>query len=160
MINRERVYIDMDGVLVNLESEINLWFGNHPHLKERYKDCPDEIPGLFRNPYPLEGAVDAIKQLSECGKYELVIATAAPWGNPEAAMDKRYWIERYFGPLFKKQMVITHRKNLLIGDYLIDDKLSNGAADFDGTLLRFGWNYETKVWNEYRTWKHILKELL
>ena len=41
-------------------------------------------------------------------------------------------------------MIITHRKDLLIGDYLIDDRLANGAKDFKGKLLRFGYDYEKK----------------
>ena len=27
-------------------------------------------------------------------------------------------------------MFVTHRKDLLMGDYLIDDRLKNGAGDF------------------------------
>jgi hypothetical protein len=43
---------------------------------------------------------------------------------------------------------------------LIDDRLANGAKDFNGKLLRFGWDYEQKVWNEYPGWNNILDELL
>jgi len=161
MIQRkEIVYVDMDGVLVNLESEFNLWFGNHPELKEKFKDNPDHIPGIFRNPEPVDGAIEAIRKLAESGKYELIIATAAPWGNPEAATDKRYWIEKHFGQLFHKQMIISHRKDLLMGDFLIDDRTANGAGEFKGKLLKFGWAYEKQEWNEYRNWKQILKVLL
>jgi 5'(3')-deoxyribonucleotidase len=98
--------------------------------------------------------------LVESGKYELLIATAAPWGNPYASTDKRYWIEKYFGRLFHKKMVITHRKDLLLGDYLIDDRTANGAGEFTGELIHFGWNYEKKVWNEYPDWDSVLKKLL
>ena len=60
----------------------------------------------------------------------------------------------------KKKIVITHHKDKLIGDYLIDDRLKNGAEDFKGELLSFGWAYERKEWNEYPTWDHILHKLL
>jgi 5'(3')-deoxyribonucleotidase len=154
------VYIDMDGVLVDLGKEFDKWFELHPHLKERYKHNPDHIHGIFRNPPPIEGAIEAVKKLYESGKYELLIATAAPWGNPEAATDKRFWIEKHFGNIFHKKMFVTHRKDLLLGDYLIDDRIKNGAGDFGGELLRFGWAYETEEWNEYPTWDSILKRLL
>lgn len=36
---------------------------------------------------------------------------------------------------------------MLIGDYLIDDRLKNGASNFKGELIRFGWDYENKTWN-------------
>ena len=150
----------MDGVLVDLESEINLWFGNNPHLKKEYKDKPDTIPGLFINPPPILDAIESVKKLAMSGKYELVIATTAPWGNPDAATDKRFWIEKHFGQLFYKQMVVTHRKDLLCGEFLIDDRLANGAENFKGKLLPFGWSYERQEWNKYKNWKEILKVLI
>jgi 5'-nucleotidase len=154
------LYIDMDGVLVDFESEISKFFNEHPHLKERYKNNPDHIHGIFRNPKPIDGAVEAIHKLYESGKYEMFIATAAPWGNPEAATDKRYWIEKYFGNIFHKKMFVTHRKDLLMGDYLIDDRTKNGAGEFSGKLIQFGWNYEEQKQNPYPNWDSVLVELL
>ena len=154
-------YIDMDGVLVDFGKAIEDWFTNHPHLKERYKTFPDHIQGLFRIAPPMKGAIEAVKKLHESGKYELMIATSAPWGNPQSNADKRFWIEDYFGDLFHKKMFITHRKDLLMGDYLIDDRIKNGAGEFKGELLRFGldWENNNKP-NEYPTWDSILTKLL
>jgi 5'-nucleotidase len=157
MIKKKIVYIDMDGVLVNLQSEINKFFKLHPELKERYKNNPDHIQGLFRNPPPVTGAIDAVH---ESGKYELFIATSAPWGNPMSASDKRFWIEDHFGKLFHKKMFVTHRKDLLMGDYLIDDRTKNGAGEFSGELLQFGVNWETGKEGPYPNWESILEYLL
>lgn len=156
----KRVYIDMDGVLVDFNEAKENAYQSNPLYKEKYKDNPDEIKGIFKNPKPIDGAIDAVKKLTISGKYNLFIATAATWYNPEAAMHKRLWIEKYFGELFKKKIIITHRKDLLIGDYLIDDRLANGAADFKGELLSFGWAYEIDEWNKYKTWDDILLKLL
>ena len=65
-----------------------------------------------------------------------------------------------FGDIFKKKMFITNRKDLLIGDFLIDDRLANGAKNFQGELLRFGYDYERKIWNKYKDWHSILEKLL
>jgi len=160
-MRKEIVYIDMDGVLVNFDYAIKDFFNKYPHLKERYKDNPDHIQGLFRNPPPIEGAIEAVNKLAESGKYELFIATSAPWGNPMSAMDKRFWIEEHFGNLFHKKMFVTHRKDLLMGDYLIDDRVKNGAGEFSGELLRFGYDWENNNKpNEYPTWESILDYLL
>ena len=160
-LKKKIVYIDMDGVLVNFGKAIKDWFITHPHLEERYKTFPDHIQGLFRIAPPMEGAIEAVKKLHESGKYELMIATAAPWGNPGSNADKRFWIEDYFGNLFHKKMFITHRKDLLMGDYLIDDRVKNGAGEFSGELLRFGLDWENNYTpNEYPTWDSILKKLL
>jgi 5'(3')-deoxyribonucleotidase len=160
MNQKKVIYIDMDGVLVDFEAEIHRWVLQHPHLENRYKDNPDHIHGIFRNPNPISGSIEAVKQLYESGKYEMFIATAAPWGNPEAATDKRYWIEKYFGNIFHKKMFVTHRKDLLMGDYLIDDRTANGAGEFKGELISFGWNYEEQKFNKYPNWDSVLQKLL
>ena len=160
-MNKKIVYIDMDGVLVDLTSNINQWFLNHHHLYERYKENPDHIAGIFRNPPPIKGAIEAVKKLAESGKYELYIATSAPWGNPESLTDKRYWIENHFCELFHKRIVTTHQKNMLMGDYLIDDRKKNGAGEFKGELLQYGLDWEGDgAPNEYPTWESILNKLL
>ena len=52
-------------------------------------------------------------------------------------------------------------KDLLMGDYLIDDRLKNGAGEFSGELLRFGLDWENNYTpNEYPTWDSILEKLL
>ena len=160
-LKKKILYIDMDGVLVNLGDEITRWFDSHPHLRDKFKKNPDHITGLFRFPKPVQGAVDAIHKLQQSGKYELFIATSSPWGNPEALTDKRYWIEYYFGEIFHKRLITTHRKDLLMGDYLIDDRLKNGAGEFSGELLRFGYDWENNNSpNEYPDWDSILDYLL
>lgn len=158
MKKKKRILIDMDGVIVDLDSEIRKWFSEHPHLKDRFETHPDHIHGIFRKPKPVDGAIEAINKLSD--KYDLFICTAAPWGNPDAATDKRYWIEQHFGNLFHKKMIITHRKDLIQADYLIDDSLSNGARDFKGELISFGVDYKTGLQNEYSNWKEVLDRLL
>ncbi len=158
-MSKEIVFIDMDGVLVDFGKAKRMFFENYPEILRAYKGRPDQIPGIFKDPEPIEGAIEAVKKLAEADRYELFIATTAPWRNPEAAMHKRLWLEEHFEDLFVKRMFITHRKDLLIGDYLIDDRVKNGAGEFKGELIRFGWSYEEKKWNEYPTWDSVLERL-
>jgi len=157
--NKKIIYIDMDGVLVDFKGAMEKAYDINPDYRETHKNNPDEIPDIFKDPKPIKGAKEAIKELADSGLYELFIATTATWNNHEAAAHKRLWIEKHFGNIFKKKMFITHRKDLLKGDYLIDDRIENGAKDFDGTLLPFGWNYSKKVWNKYPRWVDILEKL-
>ena len=142
----------MDGVLVDFGGHIETVMRENPYLNEEYAGREDEIPNIFRHAPPIEGAIEAVRKLEESGKYELYIATAAPWGNPSAAMDKRLWIVEHFGELFVKRMAITHLKNMLIGDYLIDDRTKNGAGEFTGTHIHFG--------NNGIGWNEVLEILL
>ena len=37
-----------------------------------------------------------------------------------------------------KRLILSHHKELNHGDYLIDDRLKNGADKFQGELIHFG----------------------
>jgi len=154
------LYIDMDGVLVDLSKHYKQFFVDNPHLVKKFEHCPDHIPGIFRDPPPYEDCIEAVNKLYDSDKYDMFIATSAPWGNPDSLTDKRFWIEKYFGRMFHKKLVTTHRKDLLVGDYLIDDRVRNGAGDFPGEHIHFGWCYENEKWNKYHSWDTVLDYLL
>ena len=151
----------MDGVLVDLQKEIDDWALDNPTLFEKYyTKNPDTIPNLFKNPRPIEKSIESVLKLIECGKYDIFIATASPNDNETSASEKILWIKKYFGDIFDRKIFILHRKDLLMGDYLIDDRLANGASEFKGELLPFGYNYETKTVNKYPDWDSILEKLI
>ena len=60
-MNKKVLYIDMDGVLVDFNKAITNFLDIHPHLKDKFKDCPDHIPGIFRNPPPIDGLLMLLK---------------------------------------------------------------------------------------------------
>ena len=146
----------MDGVIVDFIKAAKNSADYKKHVDEL-----DKIPDIFLNAPPVDDAVDSINRIIDSGKYDVYIASTAPWGNIESLSHKRMWIERYFGDKLKKKLILTHRKDLLIGDYLIDDRTANGAGDFKGKLLRFGndWEKDNRP-NEFPTWKSILDYLL
>ena len=142
------LFIDMDGVIVDFMQSVK----NHPEF-EKYKNEIDALPDVFLNALPMEHAIDSVGKLLDCGKYEVYIASTAPWGNIDSLSHKRIWIEKYFGEKLKKRLILTHRKDFLIGDYLIDDRLKNGAGEFKGELLHFGTA-------KYPDWDSVLEYLL
>ena len=144
----------MDGVLVNFEKAMADYHKTAPeNLSKIYAKDPDIIPGIFREAPAMKGAIEAVRKLYQSGKYDICVATTSPWDNPYAAGDKMFWIQKYLGEEFYKSMTITHRKDLLHGDYLIDDRTANGAGEFKGKLMQFG----TK---KYPDWDAVLNELL
>ena len=128
-----RVFVDMDNVLVDFESGLAQV---SEEVKQEYEGRLDEIPGLFGLMRPMPGAIDAMHELQK--HYDLFILSTAPWKNPSAWSDKVAWVTKYLDDVFHKRLVITHRKDLCQGDYLIDDRGKNGTSEFAGEWIEFG----------------------
>jgi 5'(3')-deoxyribonucleotidase len=82
--------------------------------------------------------------------HEVFIASTPPWSRIQCWADKRAWLEQWF-PDLKRKLILTHRKDLLIGDVLIDDSQYRGQPDFQGE-----WFWFNKNWTN-RDWKACLK---
>ena len=130
---KKRVFVDMDNVLVDFESGLAQV---SEEVKQEYEGRLDEIPGLFGLMKPMPGAIDAMHELQK--HYDMFILSTAPWKNPSAWSDKVTWVTKYLDDVFHKRMVITHRKDLCQGDYLIDDRGKNGTSEFAGEWIEFG----------------------
>jgi len=114
------ILVDMDGVIVDYNPTI--------HGTDNNVD--------FLSLSPIAGAIEAVRGLISMG-HDVFFATTAPWDNPSAWTAKRLWIEANL-PEMKKKIFMTHRKDMLMGGYLIDDRTANGAGEFKGTHIHFG----------------------
>jgi len=136
------LYLDMDNVLVDFTSGINRL---NQSIVSQYEDRLDEVPGIFSLMYPMEGAIEAVEKLSK--HFEIYILSTAPWENPSAWSDKLLWIKKYFPTIAYKRLILTHHKNLNKGDFLVDDRLKNGADKFEGEHIHFG-QYAFENWTK------------
>ena len=138
----------MDNVLVDFKSGINKLSEKD---KNKYLKNYDEVPRIFSLMNPMPNAIESCQKLSKT--YDTYILSTAPWNNPTAWSDKLLWVKRYLGKYAYKRLILSHNKNLNFGDYLIDDRLANGAGDFKGELIQFGSE-------KFKTWKDVLNYLL
>jgi len=150
-MSKQIVYFDMDGVLVDLGKKIGTFPADMIATFEK-EDKIEQLPFIFKNPDPIEGAVDAFNKLCESDKYDCYILSTAPWDAPWVWTEKREWVEKYLGKNAYKRLILSHNKHLMIGDYLIDDRTKNGAGEFKGELIQFG----TK---EFPGWESVLNYL-
>ena len=147
---KKLLYIDLDGVIADFISAMH----SHPLRKiPPYDEHPDTIPNIFRNLQLIEGAIASVNQLLESEKYEVYFLSTAPWNNPSAWTDKRLWLEELFGDVINRKLILTHRKDLVKGDILIDDRPNNGAKDFEGEWIHFGSD-------DYPDWNMVLNYLI
>ena len=124
------IFLDMDGVLANFEKAA----AQIPDVKR-----PDEVLD-FSTFEPMPGAIDAVEKIIAMG-HDVFIATTPPWNNPSAWGQKRDWVEEHL-PQLKRKMFLTHRKDLLKGDILVDDSTYRGQYDFEGTFMHFGKHFD------------------
>ena len=146
MKNR-KIFVDMDGVLVNFQSGVDKLdeatrreYASNPSAGQAGKAHYDDVPGIFSLMDPMPGAIDGVRALKQMG-YDLYVLSTAPWGNPSAWADKVTWITRQLDDVFHKKVIITHCKGLLAAQhdaYLIDDRTGHGASDFAGRHIQFG----------------------
>lgn len=109
-----------------------------------------KYPGIFKLMIPIDGALKAFSKISE--KYDVYILSTAPWENNSAWTDKLLWVKTYLGEKAKKRLILSHHKNLLIGDYLIDDRLKNGVDRFTGEHIHFDTD-------SYPNWESVVEYL-
>lgn len=132
----------MDGVLADFGSTLHQLF---PHIesmpdgKEKGDEvdrCCGEKPEIFSMLQPIKDAEKSFKWL--CDHYEVYFLSTPMWLVPQSYTDKRLWVERIFGELAKKKLILTHNKGLLMGDYIIDDRIKHGVDNFRGEHIHFG----------------------
>ena len=146
-MNKYRIFIDMDGVIADFEKASNEFQRIHGKTNR-----PDKWVD-YRNLDVIEGAIEAVAKLN--ADHEVFIASTPPWLRPEVWGHKREWIGEHF-PYLKRRIILTHRKDLLIGDILIDDSRYRGQPDFQGEWFWFNRNWKNKNWNACLEW--IYKE--
>lgn len=126
-----RIFIDMDGVVVDFDA-----------YKRGLGLTGDEIKvrsGAYLQMQPMEGALASVRSLIGMG-FEVWLATKPPTGVSWAYGDKAQWVFDHL-PELKRRLILTHDKGLLgdEGDYLIDDRPHKANCDrFPGRLFAFG----------------------
>ena len=126
------LYVDMDDVLVDFATGINKL---DPETQIKYKNNLDDVPGIFSLMEPMEHAIDSYNLLAK--NFDTYILSTSPWDNPSAWHDKVVWVKKYLGNVAHKRLILSHNKHLNYGDFLIDDRLKNGADKFQGELIQF-----------------------
>lgn len=156
MVERETIYVDMDGVLCDFVGAAIKALGSDlppedtDERKKAIDDC-QAIPHFYLDLEPIPGALEGYKALDE--RYDVYILSAPSWDNPFSFSDKRIWVENHLGLIVYKKLILTHNKGHFKGRALIDDRIKYGVDKFDGEHIHFGTN-------RFPDWDSVIKYLL
>lgn len=128
------VYIDMDDTICDFKKRYKQSIIERPEIT-----WPHSRDGFFVELEPLPQALEAVNLLINSNQYDPYILTSPSVRNPRSYIEKRLWIEKYFGLAFCKKLIISPNKALNVGHYLIDDNIEGkGQENFQGQLIQYG----------------------
>ena len=135
MIRKNRVFLDMDGVIADFDGHFNN--SNFSSKKEAAL-----TPGFYRSLPVLGDCHEYVELLYN--RYDLYIATAPKWLNHDCYKEKIEWVKEHFPYLYdEKRILIVPNKGLLSGFAIIDDHPEwNNCEDFDGEVIKFEGNWD------------------
>ena len=139
--NKFTCLVDMDNIIVDM---VKTWLSRYNEIKgtshtlNDVKDydvgklCTDtktlyallDEEDFFYNLDPTPGAVEYFQKLVDEG-YDMVVVTQPPRRADRAIYDKRRWLKRYFPNFDSSNVVYCHRKDMIRGDILFDDRPSH-----------------------------------
>lgn len=143
----ERLLIDMDGVLANVYAQFIRYVKRDLGITLKLDDLAGVIEReafvnhdkyvhskyFFRNALPVEDSIETVRALNQ--KYEVFIISSAT-EFPPSLTEKMRWIERHFPFIGWEQVILCGRKDILLGDIMIDDHFKN-LDNFGGKTLLF-----------------------
>lgn len=161
------IYVDMDGIITDLLQKWLVAINKKHKTNYTVADVKDwdvgnldkdrighkaykfiTQPMFFYDLEPLPGSQAAVEALQIMG-HDVNILTAP--ASDHCATEKLLWLKKYFPFVNHKNIHITHRKDLLRGDVLIDDRSKNclefQAANPDALVMAFGYEYNTDLYN-------------
>ncbi len=144
-MSKKILYIDMDGVIADFDHAIKSFcpeletsdkFPDYESRSVKVNEICESNPNIFHTLLPIHGAIPSVKRLMEI--YDVYFLTTPMWNVPESYIGKRIWLENHFGEESMNRLILTHRKDLNIGTFLVDDRLRNGVDRFTGEHIHFG----------------------
>lgn len=141
-----RVLVDMDGVLAFFDKKlVEIWKQKWPNddvdkilnrdtfeidgienFANDAREKVDEIylsKGFFESLEPMANNLGrlALNEMASMG-HEVYILTSAGSRAMHAPSEKFFWIRNYLGPEWVSKIIVSKDKNVVHGDFLIDDK--------------------------------------
>ena len=134
-----------DSILLHSVLPVVQWIDDSQRRRQRniIYICVEQT--MERGGKPAPSLAKAVRFLLEW--YDLYFVAAPRPNQPDYAAEVQRWVFESVGVPSFLHVVLTNRKDLLYGDYLIDGSTAFGSASFMGTRIDFG-SETFKTWDE------------
>lgn len=125
-----------DSILMHSVIPVIRWIDDQQNKRQRGIVYISIEETLERNGRILPSAEKGFKLLIE--NYDVRLVAALPTNDRTYAARMQEWAFENLGVPTYNRLILTNRKDLLYGDYLVDGLESNGSLDFMSTRIDFG----------------------
>jgi len=168
-----KIFLDMDGVIVNLVSSLLKKYNKDYHDSVKPEDIKSfgihkyvkinraiynyfKLPGMFGEELePFENAISVIKMIAE--EYPQTYILTTPHDSSETCeRDKKNWVRKHLPFFNTKNIIFSHHKHLLSkpGDIILEDKPLDLKRWKDNGGISICYN---QPWNQEATCTHRVK---
>lgn len=137
-----------DSILLHSVLPVIQWIDDRQRGRQRNIVYISLERTMERDGKPASSVAKAVRFLLEW--YDVYFVAALPPGDDGYAARAAQWIFETVGVPSFRHIVLTNRKDLLYGDYLIDATADGGAALFTGTRIEFGSD-------TFKTWEEVIE---
>lgn len=173
MTKRNKILFDCDGVVADLMGGFQEWLwktkavllkkedithhhiAKSPALQELHKEinldnCLDEFLSI-ENVYqayvvPIDGSISAYRYLKAIN-FDITFVTATLKNAPQSYASKFRWLQIHFGSDVDVISCPSHKKQLISGDFIVDDRYDI-CKRFGDTSLNNDYFVFKQPWNE------------
>lgn len=132
MKTKKVLLVDMDGVMCDFDKAKTEAIAKVPEIL--HPQCQMDF---FRKLEPIRNAIKVINNLRK--HFEVFILTSPSIKNPLSYTEKMLWVQDHFDRDMVERLIITKHKELVEGDFLIDDRPKHNGAIREGReLIHFG----------------------
>lgn len=137
-----------DSILLHSVLPVIRWIDDRQENRQRPIVYISIEETMERGGRPMPSMAKAFRHLLRY--YDIHLVAAAPTNDPAHAAEMQQWVFDNIGAAAYDRLILTNRKDLLYGDFLIDALDTNGSGDFMSTRIDFGSD-------TFKTWDDIIE---
>ena len=138
------VYINIDGIIAEYASKMVSQM-NSIITADRY----EYLSFFYELVPPTKGGIESVNYLLNISELNVYFISSPSWNESEEWLEKKEWLGQLFNNKdIDKRLFLCHQKQLLVGDYLIDDSWRHGSKQFEGKWIQIGVDPKFPGWDE------------